>query len=186
MAKDPLLRDAVKSLKSKIISTAATANAEDLAYLGSAINNIGGRATVLEVEETGDIIMQALTDHGAQVEADTIASIEATRDTAQANVTATKDAAEKSITDTKTAAVQTMTDTQTTTTDAVNAAAATAIATMTDEKNNAVATAQAAAQNAIDDSQAASHNAIQQMQAVANTVTSRLIYARKTFFYGQL
>ena len=153
MAKDPLLRDAVKSLKSKIISTAGTASAEDLAYLGSAINNIGGRATVLEVEETGDIIMQALTDHGAQVEADTIASIEATRDAAQANVTATKDAAEKSITDTKTAAV----------------------AVMTDEKNNAVATAQAAAQNAI-----------QQLQAVANTVTSRLIYARKTFFYGQL
>ena len=149
MAKDPLLRDAVKSLKSKIISTAGTASAEDLAYLGSAINNIGGRATVLEVEETGDIIMQALTDHGAQVEADTIASIEATRDAAQASVTATKDAAVK---------------TMTATTDAVNAASTAAISTMTDEKNNA----------------------IQQMQAVANTVTSRLVYARKTFFYGQL
>lgn len=122
MAKDPLLRDAVKSIKGKIITAATTASPEDLAYLGTAIDRIGGRATVLEVEETGDIIMQELTDHGAAVEAATIASINATRDAAQAAVTDTKTAAEKSITDTKTAAVKTMTDTQTATTDAVTAA----------------------------------------------------------------
>ena len=153
MAKDPLLRDAVKSIKGKIITAATSASPEDLAYLGTAIDRIGGRATVLEVEETGDIIMQELTDHGAAVEAATIASLNATRDAAQAAVTDTKDAA---------------------------------LSTMTTEKNKAVATAQAASQNAINDSQAASYEAIARMQAVSNTVTSRLVYARKTFFYGQL
>ena len=164
MAKDPLLRDAVKSIKGKIITAATAASPEDLAYLGTAIDRIGGRATVLEVEETGDIIMQELTDHGAAVEAATIASINATRDAAQTAVTDTKTAAEKSITDTKDAA----------------------LSTMTTEKNKAVATAQAASQNAINDSQTASYEAIARMQAVSNTVTSRLVYARKTFFYGQL
>ena len=164
MAKDPLLRDAVKSIKGKIITAATSASPEDLAYLGTAIDRIGGRATVLEVEETGDIIMQELTDHGAAVEAATIASINATRDASQESITATKTAAETSITATKTAAVK----------------------TITDAKNDAVATTQAAAQNAISDSQAASYEAIARMQAVSNTVTSRLVYARKTFFYGQL
>ena len=164
MAKDPLLRDAVKSIKGKIITAATSASPEDLAYLGTAIDRIGGRATVLEVEETGDIIMQELTDHGAAVEAATIASINATRD----------------------AAVKTMTDTQTATTDAVTAATEDALSTMTTEKNKAVTTVQVASQNAISDSQAASYEVIARIQAVSNTVTSRLVYARKTFFYGQL
>ena len=164
MAKDPLLRDAVKSIKGKIITAATSASPEDLAYLGTAIDRIGGRATVLEVEETGDIIMQELTDHGAAVEAATIASINTTRD----------------------AAVKTMTDTQTATTDAVTAATEDALSTMTTEKNKAVTTVQAASQNAISDSQAASYEVIARIQAVSNTVTSRLVYARKTFFYGQL
>ncbi|MEG2004897.1 MAG: hypothetical protein RR014_02570 [Bilophila sp.] len=55
MAKDPLLRDAVKALKQKIQTAADSASPEELAYLGAAIDRIGGRATVLEVEEMGDV-----------------------------------------------------------------------------------------------------------------------------------
>jgi hypothetical protein len=62
MPTDPFLRDAIKALKQKIQTSASTATPEELAYLGTAVDRIGGRATVLEVEEIGDIKMQELTD----------------------------------------------------------------------------------------------------------------------------
>lgn len=63
MARDPLLRDAVKSIKAKIETAAGTATPEELAYLGTAIDRIGGRATVLEVEEMGDIKIVEISEH---------------------------------------------------------------------------------------------------------------------------
>ena len=43
MAKDPLLRDAVRAIKAKIETAAEIATPEELAYLGPAIDRIGGR-----------------------------------------------------------------------------------------------------------------------------------------------
>lgn len=79
MAKDPLLRDAVRAIKAKIETAAAAAAAtpEELAYLGTAIDRIGGRATVLEVEEVGDLKMAELTAHAEAVATVTMATVQA-------------------------------------------------------------------------------------------------------------
>jgi hypothetical protein len=53
---DLALRDAIAAVKNKISSAAADATPEELAYLGTAIDRIGGRATVLEIEQMGDTI----------------------------------------------------------------------------------------------------------------------------------
>ena len=53
---DLALRDAITAVKNKISSAAADATPEELAYLGTAIDRIGGRATVLEPEQMGDTI----------------------------------------------------------------------------------------------------------------------------------
>ena len=75
MAKDPLLRDAVRAIKAKIETAAEIATPEELAYLGTAIDRIGGRATVLEVEEMGDIKMAEMSAHANAVEAATLDTI---------------------------------------------------------------------------------------------------------------
>ena len=45
------LKNALDNIKNKIASSADSASPEELAYLGTAIDKIGGRATVLEVFE---------------------------------------------------------------------------------------------------------------------------------------
>ena len=55
---DLALRDAIAAVKNKISSAAADATPEELAYLGTAIDRIGGRATVLEIEQMGDTIKE--------------------------------------------------------------------------------------------------------------------------------
>lgn len=127
MAKDPLLRDAVRAIKAKIKTAAEIATPEGLAYLGTAIDRIGGRATVLEVEEMGDIKMAELTEHATSIETATLDTIATAADVAIANVTATKTAAESSVTQTKNAALAVMAQTETSTVASVNAAAQTAI-----------------------------------------------------------
>ncbi len=77
MAKDPLLRDAVRAIKAKIETAAESATPEELAYLGTAIDRIGGRATVLEVEEVGDLKMAELTAHAEAVATVTMATVQA-------------------------------------------------------------------------------------------------------------
>ncbi len=72
---DLALRDAITAVKNKISSAAADATPEELAYLGTAIDRIGGRATVLEIEQMGDaikaeiaaLVTQTKTDVGANL-----------------------------------------------------------------------------------------------------------------------
>jgi len=116
MAKDPLLRDAVRAIKAKIETAAEIATPEELAYLGTAIDRIGGRATVLEVEEMGDIKMAEISAHATSVETATLDTIATAADVAIANVTATK-----------TEALAVMAQTETSTVATVNAAAQSAI-----------------------------------------------------------
>ena len=58
---DLALRDAIAAVKNKISSAAADATPEELAYLGTAIDRIGGRATVLEIEQMGDAIKEEIS-----------------------------------------------------------------------------------------------------------------------------
>lgn len=164
MAKDPLLRDAVRAIKAKIETAAEIATPEELAYLGTAIDRIGGRATVLEVEEMGDVKMAEITVHAEAVETATLDTIAQSADVAITNVTATKTASEAAITATKTAAEASVTQTK----DA-------ALAVMVQTETSTVATVNAAAQSAI-----------QQAAAAANSVTQQLVLGRKTYFLAQL
>ena len=175
MAKDPLLRDAVRAIKAKIETTAEIATPEELAYLGTAIDRIGGRATVLEVEEMGDIKMAEMSAHATSVETATLDTIATAADVAIANVSATKSAAESSITATKTAAEAVMAQTETSTVATVNAAAQTAIQQAASSRDQAIAATQSAADAAVATAQAA-----------ANSVTQQLVLGRKTFFLAQL
>ena len=124
MAKDPLLRDAVRAIKAKIETAAEIATPEELAYLGTAIDRIGGRATVLEVEEMGDVKMAEMSAHANAVESATLNTIATD---AESFITATKASAEASVTQTKDAALAVMAQTETSTVATVNAAAQTAI-----------------------------------------------------------
>lgn len=175
MAKDPLLRDAVRAIKAKIETAAEIATPEELAYLGTAIDRIGGRATVLEVEEMGDVKMAEMSAHATSVETATLDTIATAADVAIANVSATKSAAESSITATKTAAEAVMAQTETSTVATVNAAAQTAIQQAASSRDQAIAATQSAADAAVATAQAA-----------ANSVTQQLVLGRKTFFLAQL
>ena len=139
MAKDPLLRDAVRAIKAKIETAAEIATPEELAYLGTAIDRIGGRATVLEVEEMGDIKIAEMSAHANAVETATLDTIATAADVAIANVSATKSAAESSITATKTAALAVMAQTETSTVATVNAAAQTAAQQTASSRDQAIA-----------------------------------------------
>lgn len=70
---DLALRDAITAVKNKISSAAADATPEELAYLGTAIDRIGGRATVLEIEQMGDTIKEEVSSiiDGVKAELDT-------------------------------------------------------------------------------------------------------------------
>lgn len=186
MAKDPLLRDAVRAIKAKIETAAEIATPEELAYLGTAIDRIGGRATVLEVEEMGDIKMAEMSAHATAVETATldtiataadvaIANVTATNTAAESSITATKTSAEASVTQTKNAALAVMAQTETSTVATVNAAAQTAIQQTASSRDQAIAATQSAADQAVATAQAA-----------ANSVTQQLVLGRKTFFLAQL
>lgn len=69
MAHDTLLREALRALKAKIETAAAFATPEELAYLGTALERIGGRATLLEVEDIGDQKKAELQALAAQLSA---------------------------------------------------------------------------------------------------------------------
>jgi len=123
---------AIQAVKDKISLSAGTATPEELAYLGTALDRIGGRATVYEVVETGDIKKAELTALAEQlfaaIETDTteelaafvaavdakIAAMTASAnilvDTSIQNITDTKDAAEAFIIDTRDAAEAYITD----------------------------------------------------------------------------
>ena len=197
MAKDPLLRDAVRAIKAKIETAAEIATPEELAYLGTAIDRIGGRATVLEVEEMGDIKMAEMSAHATAVETATldtiataadvaIANVTATKTAAESSITATKTAAEASVTQTKNAALAVMAQTETSTVATVNAAAQTAIQQTAVSRDEAIATTDAHKAEVVAASTAFKEQALADVAAAANTVTQQFIFGPKSFFYGQL
>lgn len=134
MPTDPLLRDAVKAIKQKITSSAATATPEELAYLGTAIDRIGGRATVLEVEEMGDIKIAEITEHAQAVETAAINTITATKNSAEASIESTKTTAIASVNAARDAAIN-----------AANSNRDAVIAAATNFRNQALADVAAAA-----------------------------------------
>ena len=76
---DTLLVDAISAIKTKIASSAATATPEELAYLGTAIDRIGGGATAMEVVEFGDQKKTELTALAETKTAEATDAIEAVK-----------------------------------------------------------------------------------------------------------
>lgn len=106
---------AIQAVKDKIALSAGTATPEELAYLGTALDRIGGRATVYEVAEMGDVKKAELTALAEQLAAaintDTTAELAAFITTVDAKIAAMTTSANalvdtsiQNITDTKDAA----------------------------------------------------------------------------------
>lgn len=55
------MKNAITAIQAKISTAATSATAEELAYLGTAVDRIGGRATVYEVVETGEIVKSEIS-----------------------------------------------------------------------------------------------------------------------------
>lgn len=56
-----LIKGAIEAVRDRVQTTTATATAEELAYLGTALERIGGKATVLEVVEVADTKLGEMT-----------------------------------------------------------------------------------------------------------------------------
>ena len=61
------LKNAIVAIQDKIATSAGMATAEELAYLGTAIDRIGGRATVYDVVETGEVVKDEIVSLGDTV-----------------------------------------------------------------------------------------------------------------------
>ena len=175
MARDPLLHDAVRAIKQKILTGAETATPEELAYLGTAIDRIGGRATVLEVEEMGDIKIAEITEHAQAVETATINTITATKNSAEAAIESTKSAAQAAITATKNSAEASIESTKTTAIASVNAARDAAINAANANRDAVIAAATNFKNQALAD-----------VAAAANSVTQQFVFGARAYFYAQL
>ena len=171
MANDMLLRDAVRAVKLKIQAAAASASPEELAYLGTAIDRIGGRATLLEVEELGDIKIQETHEAAMDVRAQVLAGIAVAKDSAIAEFTQTKEEcvdtinatrvlAEASIRDSRDTMVSQASSTLVETTAAIKQAENTAVASVVAYKNAATTSVSEAAKELSDASAAAIQQAL--------------------------
>ena len=88
---DTLLVGAVAALKARITAAAATATPEELAYLGTAIDRISGRATAMEVEAIGD---EKIAELEALAESAAVAPIQEIVEAASSATTAINSAAQ--------------------------------------------------------------------------------------------
>jgi hypothetical protein len=55
-----LLRDAIGAIKDKAVSAAQTATSEDLAYISTALEKLGGNASIIEIEDFANSKKDAL------------------------------------------------------------------------------------------------------------------------------
>lgn len=54
MSETALLTDAIKAIRDKIVTSSATATPEELAYLGTAVEKMAGRASILEIVDVAE------------------------------------------------------------------------------------------------------------------------------------
>jgi hypothetical protein len=148
MANDPLLRDAVKAIKQKVQNAAADSTAEELAYLATAVERIGGRGSLLEMEELGDVKMAEFTVLAGQTQKGVTDAIEAKRVATETSINTTTTAANQSMNDTKAAAVQTVNTTVTNGQKAINDTRDAAVTTMADKQTSTIAAVTKAANDA--------------------------------------
>lgn len=86
MSSAHLLSDAVRALRDKIAVSSTTATPEELAYLGSAIEKIGGRASLLEVLDATETAKAEALEAISARRSGILSDVSAARDTAVAAV----------------------------------------------------------------------------------------------------
>ncbi len=120
------LNSAVQAIKDKIALSASAASAEELAYLGTALDRIGGRATVYEVMEMGDTkkaeLLAVATNLLAAAQAESITELTKFVNAVDAKTAALIDSSNQLIASTNTA-LQTMTGKVATATESLSEAA---------------------------------------------------------------
>ena len=128
------LKNAIVAIQDKIATSAGAASAEELAYLGTAIDRIGGRATVYDVVETGEVVKNEIVSLGDTIKseitldvttkvttatatvdnilANMVNSASATEATTIQSILDTKDSAELAMDNTKSITIQNILDTK--------------------------------------------------------------------------
>lgn len=128
------LKNAIVAIQDKIATSAGVASAEELAYLGTAIDRIGGRATVYDVVETGEVVKDEIVSLGDTIKsgitldvttkvttatatvdnilANMVNSASATKATTIQHILDTKDSAEMEIDSKKEDTIQNILDTK--------------------------------------------------------------------------
>ena len=123
--------DAVDALRKKIVSAAATATPEELAYLGNALEKIAGHVTLLELSEHVDSLKATLDTYKTTIEANFAETIATQTQNAQTDLARVKETylheldmkqmnVQAAITQTETTSNQSMHDTAATLIDQVN------------------------------------------------------------------
>jgi hypothetical protein len=113
------LKDAVTAINAKVQAAAANASAEELAYLATAIERIGGRVSVFEIDDIATSSKATLVSGIATQTQTSTAAIEATAASANAGIAAsitamnsTRDAAVTLVANTRDSAVTTVNTTR--------------------------------------------------------------------------
>ena len=80
------LKNAIVAIQDKIANSAGVATAEELAYLGTAIDRIGGRATVYDVVEAGELVKDEIVSLGDTLKSEITLDVTTKLNTATAAV----------------------------------------------------------------------------------------------------
>lgn len=85
------LKDAVSNLNAKIASAAGGATAEEVAYLATAAERIGGRVSIFELAEFADEKKAELTEAMTAASVKAVAAIDSVKDTRIAEIKTERD-----------------------------------------------------------------------------------------------
>lgn len=91
MGTSSALFDAIRALRDKIVQAAPLASAEELAYLGSAIEKIAGHATALDLVDYAETLKIALNEYRVACEANLTKAVTTITTNAEADVARTKE-----------------------------------------------------------------------------------------------
>ncbi len=166
------LKNAIKSIQDKITISATTATAEELAYLGSAVDHIGGRATVYEVVEVGEIVKSEIMTLNTRLQNEINLDFTTEFNDMNARVQTILATMVASAETTETTTIDNIINTQTTSETSINTVKSNGIIAITDHTNDTIATAMNTLATAVTTSQDAVTFSAGQLVDAANALKS--------------
>ena len=143
------LKDAVKNLNTKIANAANSATAEEIAYLATAVERIGGRVSVFELADFADDKKVELSSSLDTAKALAVAAINANKDARLAELVTLRDQAISAMTTTKNDSQAALVATSKASAELVTTTKTTAETTMLAAKDASLAAVTAAATTAL-------------------------------------